>query len=71
MKILKGLALMVGGSMFVIAIFLLAPLILLSSINTLAEQAQVSFYIPHTFWSYVASYGLMICLGRGSSSKEK
>lgn len=48
----------------ILAIILLAiciaPLITLWSINTLAEAALLKFYIPHTFWTYLAVIGLLM-----------
>lgn len=48
----------VGVVVFIIALLCLGPLITLWSFNTLMEEAGSSFYIPHTFWSYVATIGL-------------
>ena len=44
------------------AILLLGPLIVLASINTLAEQATVDLYIPHNIWTYLSVYGILIVM---------
>ena len=51
--------------------FWVGPLVLLWSINTLAEEANVKFYIPHNIWTYLACFGIFLTL-KGSSvfSKE-
>lgn len=48
-----------------LVITMIAPLIALASINTLAEQASVDFYIPHNFWTYLSVYGLVIVINGG------
>lgn len=44
-------------------LFTLAPMVFLWSINTLAEAAGTAFYIPHGFWTYVASLGIFSVIG--------
>ena len=46
----------------IIAILLLGPLILLASINTLAEYSTTDFYIPHNIWTYLSVYGILIVM---------
>ncbi len=53
------------GTLVFIILLMVCPLILLSSVNTLAEEANISFYIPHTVYTYLASYGVMLCLRGG------
>lgn len=55
-----------GTSVLLIALLMLvAPAVALWSINTIFEQGSIDAYIPHNIWTYVASYGLMVCFGRG------
>lgn len=55
----------------IIFAILLGPLVGLASINTLAEQAGVAFYIPHNGWTYLSMWGLMLTFSgsRGASKK--
>jgi hypothetical protein len=58
---------LLGGSIGVAVIVLLvliAPMLMLWSINTLSEQSGSSLYIGHGFWSYVACF-VLIGLLRG------
>lgn len=41
----------------------LGPLITISSLNLLSEEARLGWYIPHTPWTYLAVYGLAIAIG--------
>jgi hypothetical protein len=43
-----------------IFIILLGPAIILWSVNTLAEQAQWGWQIPHNIWTYLACWGLLL-----------
>lgn len=63
------LAIGVLGILIAILI-LLAPLILLASLNTISEQGNLGWYIPHNFWTYLSSYGLMLTLRGFSKSGE-
>lgn len=51
---------------FALFMLLLAPMLFLWSVNTLAEVAGTKFYIPHTFWSYLASFVLLLVAGTRS-----
>lgn len=51
---------------FALFMLLLAPMGFLWSVNTLAELAGTKFYIPHTFWSYLASFVLLLLFGARS-----
>lgn len=55
----------------VIAVLLccLAPMLMIWSVNTLAESGGSSFYIEHNFWSYLASFVLVLVFNGGSASK--
>lgn len=62
------IAKLLGGSIgvaLIVLLVLLAPMLMLWSINTLSEQAGSSFYITHGFWSYVACFVLMGLLRGG------
>jgi hypothetical protein len=50
--------------------FCLTPLLVLWALNTLSEQANLGWYIPHSFWTYVATFVLAVIFG-GSSSPSK
>lgn len=43
----------------------LAPLVFLWSLNTLFAAAGTALYIPHTFSTYVACFGVFSCLRGG------
>lgn len=42
----------------------LVPLIILFSINTLAENAGINFYILHNIWTYSSVWGILIFSGK-------
>ena len=50
------------GMGLIVAILLLGPLILLASVNTLAEYSTADFYIPHNIWTYLSVYGILIVM---------
>ncbi|HHZ70267.1 MAG TPA: hypothetical protein EYN67_16880 [Flavobacteriales bacterium] len=47
----------------------ISPLIVLWSINTIAEESGAALYIPHTVWNYICTFLLVVILRGGSSSK--
>ncbi len=47
------------GSLMILTFILLVPLIGLASLNTLAEQANLGWYIPHNGWTYLSVYGIL------------
>lgn len=51
-------------AIFVLALFVLAillgPLATLWALNTISEEAKLGWYIPHTIWTYVPVWVLMI-----------
>jgi hypothetical protein len=66
MKELLGVA---GAFVFIALLWCLSPLIVLWSINTIAEEASSALYIPHTFWTYICTFLIVVTL-RGSSSNK-
>jgi len=52
-----------------ILVLLIAPFFTIWAVNTIAEQAGTDFYIPHSFWSYVATLVILI-LFSGSSKND-
>lgn len=67
----KFQSLNVGGVIVVIfliipLIVIVAPMLFLWAVNTLFEQGGVVAYIPHNFWTYLASLSI-IALFRGTS----
>lgn len=62
------IAKLLGGSIsiaVIVLLVLLAPMLMLWSINTLSEQSGSSLYIPHGLWSYLACFVLMGLLRGG------
>ena len=55
-------------TLFVI-LLLIAPALLYWPLNTISEQGSLGWYIPHNFWTYLAGYGVMGCLGGGYRRK--
>jgi len=55
----------------VIVGLLLSPLLGLWALNTISEEAKLGWYIPHTFWTYVSVWVLMILLRGSYSSSSK
>ena len=51
--------------LLIIALILLGPLILIASANTISEQANMGWYVPHNVWTYLSCYGIMICVRGG------
>jgi len=50
-----------GAVLVVIVAFLcFAPLLMLWGLNTLFEVSNTGVYIPHTFWSYLAVFAILI-----------
>ena len=47
----------------VAVIFCIGPMIFLWALNTLFEQGSIPAYIPHNFWTYLATF----CLGGAGS----
>lgn len=61
-----------GGllGVLILMLLILSPMIFLWAINTLSESSGSTLYIPHEFWTYIACYGIFLCV-RGSSSSSK
>ena len=58
------------GIVIIIAlVWCISPLIVLWCINTIAEEAKIALYIPHTVWTYICTF-LIVVTFRGSSSKS-
>jgi len=52
--------------------FVLGPLLTLWALNTISEEAKFDWYIPHTVWTYISIWALLIVWnGSSSSSKPK
>ena len=45
---------------FIIFVIILSPLIAISSLNEISEQARFGWNIPHNFWTYLSVYGLVL-----------
>jgi hypothetical protein len=63
-----------AGVLLIIAIvaflFILAPMLLLWSVNWMAELGGAKFYIEHSIWSYwVAFVFLLVVRGTATTSK--
>lgn len=43
-----------------VIVLVIAPLIGIWSLNTISEQSQFGWYIPHNPWTYLSIYGLML-----------
>lgn len=43
-----------------VIVLVIAPLIAIASLNTISEQALFGWHIPHTLWTYLSIYGLML-----------
>lgn len=60
-------------AIFVIALFILAlllgPLATLWALNTISEEAKLGWYIPHSVWTYVSVWVLMIFWKSTGTSK--
>ena len=54
----------------IIFLALLGPVVFLWSLNTLFEQGNISAYIPHNFWTYLACYGIFVTL-KSTSVRSK
>ena len=55
----------------VIVGLLLSPLLGLWALNTISEEAKFGWHIPHTFWTYISVWVLMILVRGGYSSSSK
>ena len=72
-RILGWIAQFVGVGValaLLVLLYAIAPLLTLWSLNTLSEQAQWGWYIPHNVWTYLAIFYLLIIRGSGVSSKS-
>ena len=47
-----------------------SPLIVLWSINTIAEEASIAFYIPHTVWTYICTFLIVIILRAAQTTNK-
>ena len=60
-----------GGALLLIVVIVIllciAPMILLWCLNTLSEQGDLGYYIPHNFWTYLASIGILVYIRGGKS----
>jgi hypothetical protein len=54
----------------IVVAFVLGPLLTLWALNTLSEEAKFGWYIPHSFWTYVSVWALMIAWRTPSSSSK-
>jgi hypothetical protein len=43
-----------------VIVLVIAPLIGIWSLNTISEQSQFGWHIPHNLWTYLSIYGLML-----------
>lgn len=71
--IFKGLAAVGGVALvivFVVGLFLLGPAILIWSVNTLANEAGLAFFIPFNFWTWLAGFCLILVLNGGIKSSQ-
>lgn len=64
-----GVGLLIVG--LLLLSFLLAPLISIAALNTISEQSNFGWYIPHNFWTYLSVWGLAITFRGGSAGKSK
>lgn len=48
--------------LIMLLLFLVSPLLLLTGINNIAEQASLDAYIPHNIWTYISAWAVMISL---------
>ena len=53
-----------GIAVLIVLLLLISPMLLLWAINTFFEQAGSTAYIPHGFWTYLASF-VVIAILRG------
>ena len=51
-----------------ILILLLSPLLAIWGLNTISEQSQFGWQVPHNVWTYLAVYALAAVF-KGASSK--
>lgn len=61
-----------GGllAVLILMLLILSPMIFLWAINILSESSGSALYIPHEFWTYIACYGIFLCVRGSSSSKS-
>jgi hypothetical protein len=52
----------------IILALILGPAMFLWAVNTLADAGGSDFYIPHGFWTYLASLALAMFIGGSSKS---
>ena len=67
------LGMVIGGGAAVVLLFallLMGPVLLIWSINWLAESGGASFYIDHTLWNYWVAL-VFIVVVRGGSGDSK
>lgn len=61
-----------GGSaafLVIAAMFCIAPVLLIWSVNSLAEAGGAKFYIEHNFWNWFCAFVFLV-LVRGSESSD-
>lgn len=61
--------LMVFGCIFMIALFIAGPFLLIWAINTLVHGT--GFVIAYTGWNWLAAFSVMICLRSVTTSSNK
>lgn len=66
---MKGISIIVIVLLFILFAFVLAPMIFLWGINSLAESGGAVFYIPHTVGNYFVCFVFIGCFLAGSHSK--
>ena len=66
---MKSLVGVLGFGVFIVFILVIGPVLLIWSVNSLAEAGGAAFYIDHNLWNYWVALVFLLCVGRSTGSK--
>jgi len=59
-----------AGIAIIVLVFLIGPILVIWTINSLAEAGGAQFYIEHNMWNYWIAFILLLLVRGGSSSNS-